>query len=305
MTNATEAIREVSKLDIHPATALLPIMSDDDLNVLVEDIKQHGLMEPIIVHDGKILDGRSRWTACVLAGVKPSFMQWNGLGEIPTRYVIAKNLRRLNMSRSQLAALAVELAPVVRSEVKSAAMHMPVQKFDDFLGKLVGVSHNVIFQARKIQEASAADFERLKKGEIACNHGYYKVIKEQNAAIVVPQSSQKMRLTMSERAERVKDLIGQGYLVPQIAAEMGISEELVYDAARRAGISVHSSRAKRLNVTRMIDETVSTAEALTLGLDIVEANFHAVDMSEKERWIASLSGSIRSLNKLLKQLRAI
>lgn len=292
----------IDKLDVHPASRLLPVMSDEELKRLVEDIDQHGLMEPITVHDGKILDGRSRWTACVLAGVKPTYMQWTGLGEIPSRYVIAKNLWRLNLTRSQLAALAVQLGPIVKSEFRTAGLPLPA-KFDEFLGKIVGVSHNSIFQARKIQETSPEEFEKLKKGDINCNFGYYRITRNENSETVV--QPQEVRLSMKERTARVKELTSQGYLVPQIANELKISEELVYKHARLGGVKVHSSRAKRLDVTQMVDETISTAEALTLGLDIIEMNLHTVDASEKERWTKSLASSIRSLNKLLKQLRTL
>jgi len=302
--NATE-----TKLDIHPAAALLPIMSDDDLSKLVDDIKQHGLMEPITVFDGKILDGRSRLTACELAGVKPQFMQWNGLGDIPTRYVIAKNLHRRSFQKSQLAALAVELIPIIRDELKQFTIADTLDAY--YLGKLVGVSHNLIFQAKKIQQESPEDFQKIRAGTVNCNHVYFKLVSASEAAT----ASNKMRMSSisvqareiraREREQKVRELTNEGYLIQQISQELNVSDELIYEIARKGGITLHTSKAKRLDVNRIIDETVAGAEALTLGLDLIEDNLQGVDKNNKEAWIDSLSGSIRRLNKFIKQLRSI
>jgi hypothetical protein len=303
--NATE-----TKLDIHPAAALLPIMSDDDLSKLVDDIKQHGLIEPITVFNGKILDGRSRLTACELAGVKPQFMQWNGLGEVPTRYIMTKNLRRRNFQRSQLAALAVEIAPIVRSELRELSVPMNVKLFDDYLGKIVGISHNAIFQARKIHQLSPEDFQKLKTGEGNCNHSYYKIMQQISHVPAKrirtgPISLQEREKRTREREIRIRELTSEGYLSQQIAQELNISDDVVWDIARKGGITLHTSKAKRLDVNRIIDETVASAEALILGLDLIEDNLQGVDTKNNEAWIDSLSVSIRRLNKFIKQLRSI
>jgi ParB-like chromosome segregation protein Spo0J len=58
-------------IETHPIAEIWPLMRDDELDRLAEDIKEHGQVVPIILVDGKILDGRNRWLACELAGVEP------------------------------------------------------------------------------------------------------------------------------------------------------------------------------------------------------------------------------------------
>ena len=44
----------------HPAADIFPVMSDSEFNGLVEDMREHGQREAIVVLDGAILDGRHR-----------------------------------------------------------------------------------------------------------------------------------------------------------------------------------------------------------------------------------------------------
>ena len=63
-----------AELQDHPAAALFPLMDVDgpEFGQLVTDIREHGLQQPIVLHDGKILDGRNRHRACQHGGVEPA-----------------------------------------------------------------------------------------------------------------------------------------------------------------------------------------------------------------------------------------
>ena len=57
----------MTEFKLHEASALFPILDNDGLKSLAEDIKSHGLLEPITIYEGKVLDGRNRLAACKLA----------------------------------------------------------------------------------------------------------------------------------------------------------------------------------------------------------------------------------------------
>ena len=61
----------VDNLEPHPLAAIFPEIPSEELNQLARDIKERGQMDPIILYQGQILDGRNRYKACQLAGLRP------------------------------------------------------------------------------------------------------------------------------------------------------------------------------------------------------------------------------------------
>jgi hypothetical protein len=62
--------------------AHLPLISGDEFEALVADIREHGQREPIKVDgDGRVLDGRNRLRACKRLGIEP---RWNASMSTPT-----------------------------------------------------------------------------------------------------------------------------------------------------------------------------------------------------------------------------
>ncbi len=93
--------------EFHPLCEVFPPMPDDELQSLAANIKTHGLTHPIILMDGKILDGRHRFLACQIAGIEPRFEQFQGSD--PVAFVWGENLARRHLTSGQRAAIAVEL----------------------------------------------------------------------------------------------------------------------------------------------------------------------------------------------------
>jgi ParB-like chromosome segregation protein Spo0J len=88
----------------HPIAELFPMMADDELRALADDIRKNGLLDKIVVYEGQILDGRNRLKACKLAGVKPAF-QSASVGRVTDQellvYVLSCNLHRRHLTAEQ------------------------------------------------------------------------------------------------------------------------------------------------------------------------------------------------------------
>lgn len=81
---------------VHPVADLFPMLADDELAELAEDIKQRGLLQPIVLDsEGRILDGRNRLAACELVGVEPRYETYGG--EDPDGYALAVNVQRRSL----------------------------------------------------------------------------------------------------------------------------------------------------------------------------------------------------------------
>jgi ParB-like chromosome segregation protein Spo0J len=100
----------------HPSAAIFPLMDSDDLQGLADDILKNGLREKIVLLEQKILDGRNRYRACQIAGVEAKFMVFEG--HDPTAFVLSKNIHRRNITKSQRAAIAADLLPLIENEAR-------------------------------------------------------------------------------------------------------------------------------------------------------------------------------------------
>lgn len=93
---------------IHPIAEIFPLMRGAAFDELVSDIKDRGLREPIVLHEGQVLDGRNRLRACQSLGIDPTIKIFDGSD--PLAYVISVNLRRRHLKDGQRALVAARLA---------------------------------------------------------------------------------------------------------------------------------------------------------------------------------------------------
>ena len=152
---------------VHPVAEVFPILPEDELQKLGEDIKKNGLKEPITLWapgknddhgDFFVLDGRNRLDAMELTGLNvidenknPALVlelpNFGGTDETvrcyyenavdPYHYVISKNLLRRHLSKQEQADLIVK---VMAASADAAKMARSVKR--DKFGKLTGSEKN-------------------------------------------------------------------------------------------------------------------------------------------------------------------
>ncbi|MFW6456697.1 MAG: hypothetical protein ACOC0A_00220 [Planctomycetota bacterium] len=116
-------------LQKHPLN-IMPEMDEEDRGRVVHDMDQNGYDErqPIILFEGKILDGWNRYLICKQLGIEPKLEQFEGTRSDALRYVIRANMRR-NLSSSQYAAIAVE-ADKIREQLETEARNRQGKRTD-------------------------------------------------------------------------------------------------------------------------------------------------------------------------------
>lgn len=173
---------DIASITNHPAAELFPMLDSSALNELAEDIRKNGLLEPVIIYHGQVLDGRNRLAACDLAGVSPQFIEMDGNLESPVLYVISRNLHRRHLSVSQRACIAAEMVPLLQEEAKerqggsgrfgSARLHAePADKGREgraanVAAKAAGVGETSVTYAIAAKRDNPEGFEKAKRGEL-------------------------------------------------------------------------------------------------------------------------------------------
>lgn len=102
----------------HPASGIFPEMPPAEFRALVDDIDSNGLREPIVLYEGKILDGNHRYRACKELGITPRTKVWFGKG-LPVDFVVSLNLKRRHLTPGQRTAAASAAMPFYRKKAKA------------------------------------------------------------------------------------------------------------------------------------------------------------------------------------------
>jgi hypothetical protein len=160
-------------LEPHPFAALFPELPPEELSLLVRDIKERGQLEPIILYKGLILDGRNRYRACQIAGVKPWIEEFNTKAAkgTPEDFVLSRNLRRRHLSMGQKAAIALDWSEQIElnpESEKTKAVGRPKGTVSE-AAKYIGINEQRVFEVRQIREANPRLYQEVQAGRRSLN----------------------------------------------------------------------------------------------------------------------------------------
>jgi len=93
----------------HRFATLFPRADAADTATIRNDILKNGCRVPIVLYEGKILDGWTRYTICDQHNVKPFFREFHGNDKEALSHVMSLNLCRRHLTQAQKAAIAVDL----------------------------------------------------------------------------------------------------------------------------------------------------------------------------------------------------
>lgn len=209
---ASRAPLSHQKYEIHPTASIFPMMTDEALNELGHDIQEHGLRDPIVMHEGRVIDGRNRLEGCHRAGVEPTFVDWTGSGSVVS-WIISVNVHRRHLTDRQRAVIAAKVAQELEAEAKSRSTQNLRNSWDPVEGldpgprgegksaataaKLLNVSRDATNKAARIAKSGS---EELVK---AVTHG--KVSLDAAATVSeLPKTQQRKLVEKGEEAAAKK-----------------------------------------------------------------------------------------------------
>lgn len=177
----------IRDLEFHPLANAFPFIEGDDHERLTEDIAQHGLHEPIILLDGKILDGRNRYNA--LLKLRFAKEQWfetfedycarTGTKADPAQFVVSRNIHRRHLTASQRALAAASIANLRQGARRDLNKGDAAPDKDANLQKveaqtsikeaaaMLNVSPRSVANAKKVQERAAPELaDAVRDGKV-------------------------------------------------------------------------------------------------------------------------------------------
>ena len=197
----------IGEYPVHPVASMFPMIDDESLNALAEDIKKNGQREPIIVayldeamiDEPVVIDGRNRHAACKLAGVEPEFKFVMSLNDrelspqVIADWIISHNLHRRHLTTSQKAMVGQGYLAYLKEEAK----------------KQQGVRNDLKDISAKSRECSASRESRsdVKAAKIV-GVGEKSIRDADYVATHDPELAQQVRdskVTVSAAAKRIRE----------------------------------------------------------------------------------------------------
>lgn len=258
-------------LKIHPAADVFPMLSEEDLFELTMDIKANGLLHPIVVKDGLLIDGRNRRAACLALGIEPKVEELkNGID--PVAYILSTNVNRRHLTKGQRAMAVAKLYPESRQGKKTSV-------------KNTDVSSEYVKHARTVLRWLPEIADLVMAGTKPLSEAYADA-----QQFKVDQDSETQRLArLRERAPELADLVDEG--------RMRLAEAESAYATRQ-----EAARRQRQAILDTLDGFERMVDVFADGKRRTDFVEHLYQPGDRDRardlllqWITNLSATVEAL----------
>lgn len=197
---------KTAEYELHELCKIFPPMPDDQFASLVDDIRENGLRNPIVIFENKVLDGRHRYRACLELNRQPVSVIYDGSD--PLGFVISHNLNRRHLDESQRAMIAARLANLKGAgrPSKEIAQNNAITGSDAAAKMNVG-RRNVVNAKKVLKEGTQQLADAVDSGKIAVTVAakIATLDHDQQAQVIAdPRPDQAIKKVL--RAEREHDL---------------------------------------------------------------------------------------------------
>lgn len=196
-------------MDFHPIANCFPLIEGREFDELVDDVRAHGVHEPIIIFEGMILDGRNRYRASEIAGVDCPMVPYEGNDAVG--FVVSLNLRRRHLNEGQRAWVAAQIANLAHGQ-KSETQICASPVTNDRAAEMLNVSPRSVDNARVVRDKGVPELQqKVAKGEVAPSTAadVARLPEPEQREIVAKGEKEILKAAKEIRAQKVQQRINE------------------------------------------------------------------------------------------------
>lgn len=256
----------------HDYAKLFPMLDDAARVRLIDDIREHGVIEPIVFLGPAILDGRNRYYAARELGI--AYPRVDYVGDDPLGFVIGRNLHRRHLTDKQRADVAAKIAALPKGANQHTAIAVPS-----------------IPAAAALMDVSVAAVERAK---VVAEHAAPELKAAYDAGLVSPSAAAEVaRLPADEQAKIVKDGTAKEVAKQQREARQAKNDE--FQAKSKAALPPEVQAAEAAK-TEAISARRQSAQSDLGAADRIAELEQANEFLEQR--VAELEAKVKTFERL-------
>lgn len=225
----------------HEYANLFPMLEGEALDRLREDIREHGVREPVVFLGNAILDGRNRFMCARDLGIEYPRTEFEG--DDPLSFVISHNLHRRHLTESQRASIAARVAnmnhggnrksqdqaanlPLEVPLSEQAAPKPPLTSTAD-AAEMLNVSERSVRSARKVHDSAPPEISR------AVDEGRMSVSLASQVADLSPEDQEAVTTAAPDKVKDVaREVVKRAHVSNNSGNNEWYTPAAIIDAAR-------------------------------------------------------------------------
>ena len=284
--------KETTKMyKFHEMSSYLPLLEDEEFDALVEDIREFGQIEPIVLYEGAILDGRNRYRACKKLGIEVKATEWKpseATGITPLQYVISTNIMRRHLNHAQRS----EIGLLLREEEEKLTAER-VKKLQQEKIELMNL------EKAKKEGDSSVDPKILETREKIDNLSKGTTLKIVGEKVKVSDETLRQAKKIKEVAEKEPEIAKEWEKAKR--EEVGISS--VYEKAKAVEEAETLPTKERNKILQQIKEESMSPKQLREEIKEAKEEQRRVDIAKKSAELRKKHEEMEVLKNRIKEYK--
>ena len=207
-------------LQIDACAEAFPSMQVDEFEALKASIARNGVLEPVLVWQGRVMDGRHRLKACQALGITPAFKVLDGTYEEAKSEAFSTNINRRHLRIGQRAILAAQLATRKPGQTKATKAMEPVLSQED-AARLFAVGRDSVQKAcRMVAHGDTALLDQVHAGTMSLNEAITTISTAKTGLVAKTTAEERQAL---RQAAAVKERLGHEFRAKRLRMQAEVS----------------------------------------------------------------------------------